>query len=74
MFDLSLRPICGVQYGGNLHNVPQQGASPPFLQETKAQFILGHLEKVPNHKFLTGMFFNIQKIFSTCLKFKVTNF
>ena len=29
MFDLSLCPICGVQYGGNLHNVPQQGGPPP---------------------------------------------
>ena len=44
MFDPSLCPICGVQYGGNLHNVPQQGGPPflPnfFLQKAKAQFIL----------------------------------
>ena len=36
MFDLSLCPICGVQYGGNLHNVPQQGGPPLLLTKGKS--------------------------------------
>ena len=44
MFDLSLCPIWCVQYGGNLHNVPQQGGvgpPPTFLtKKAKTQFVL----------------------------------
>ena len=39
MFDPSLCPICGVQYGGNLHNVPpQQGGLDSSYKRQKHNF------------------------------------
>ena len=66
MFDLSLRPICGVQYGGNLHNVPQQGAFPSFLTRDKSTIHSLPPGKSSKSLISNRYVFNIQKIFSTC--------
>ena len=51
MFDPSLCPICGVQYGGNLHNVPpQQGGLDSSYKRQKHNFAF--LEFTSHHPFL----------------------
>ena len=51
MFDPSLCPICGVQYGGNLHNVPpQQGGLDSSYKRQKHNFAF--LEFTRHHPLL----------------------
>ena len=48
MFDPSLCPICGVQYGGNLHNVPpQQGGLDSSYKKAKGQFRFFRIHQSP---------------------------